>query len=69
MHMYVPWWKFDRKNDFLRGYHIEVGGGRNMPGVGEFDGVCEEFEGYGAPLNKSAAALTARLSDLPGAER
>src|SRR5262249_4581126 len=22
LHMYVPWWKFDRKNDFLRGYHI-----------------------------------------------
>ena len=48
MHMYMPWWKFDRKNDFLRGYHIEVGGGRDMPGVGEFDGLCEEYEGYGA---------------------
>ncbi len=52
MHMYVPWWKFDRKNDFLRGYHIEVGGGRNMPGIGEFEGLCEEFEGYGTPLKK-----------------
>ena len=28
MHMYMPWWKFDRKNDFPRGYHIEFGGGR-----------------------------------------
>ena len=27
MHLYMPWWKFDRKNDFLRGYHIEFGGG------------------------------------------
>src|SRR6266478_3995595 len=27
MHMYVPWWKFDRKNDFPRGYHIELWGG------------------------------------------
>src|SRR5437667_8370844 len=45
MHMYMPWWKFDSKNDFLRGYHIEFGGGRNMPGVGEFDESCEEFEG------------------------
>lgn len=52
MHMYVPWWKFDRKNDFLRGYHIEVSGGRYMPGVGEFDGVCEEFEGYGTSLKQ-----------------
>jgi choline dehydrogenase-like flavoprotein len=52
MHMYVPWWKFDRKNDFLRGYHIEVGGGRYMPSVGEFDGVCHESEGYGASLKQ-----------------
>jgi choline dehydrogenase-like flavoprotein len=50
MHMYMPWWKFDRKNDFLRGYHIEFGGGRGMPGVGDFHGVCEESEGYGASL-------------------
>jgi len=52
MHMYMPWWKFDRKNDFLRGYHIEFGGGRSMPGVGEFDGLCREYEGYGAPLKQ-----------------
>ena len=52
MHMYVPWWKFDRKNDFLRGYHIELGGGREMPGIGEFDNVCKEHEGYGASLKK-----------------
>src|SRR5271154_4435956 len=52
MHMYVPWWKFDRKNDFLRGYHIEFGGGRDMPGVGEFHHVCEEFEGYGTTLKQ-----------------
>src|SRR5438270_697253 len=50
MHMYMPWWKFDRKNDFLRGYHIEFGGGRGMPGVGDFHGVCEESEGYGTSL-------------------
>ena len=52
MHMYMPWWKFDRKNDFLRGYHIEFGGGRQMPGVGQFDGVCREYEGYGASLKR-----------------
>jgi choline dehydrogenase-like flavoprotein len=52
MHVYVPWWKFDRKNDFLRGYHIEVGGGRSMPSVGEFDGLCEKFEGYGGALKQ-----------------
>jgi choline dehydrogenase-like flavoprotein len=51
-HMYVPWWKFNRKNDFLRGYHIEFGGGREMPGVGEFSDSLEIFEGYGAGLKK-----------------
>ncbi|MGB6687132.1 MAG: GMC family oxidoreductase [Terracidiphilus sp.] len=52
MHMYMPWWRFDQKNEFLRGYHIEFGGGRDMPGVGEFGGVCEEHEGYGAALKQ-----------------
>jgi choline dehydrogenase-like flavoprotein len=52
MHLYIPWWKFDRKNDFLRGYHIEFGGGRYMPSVGEFDGVCERTEGYGLALKQ-----------------
>lgn len=52
MHMYMPWWRFGQKNDFLRGYHIEFGGGRNMPGVGEFGGVCAEYEGYGVSLKQ-----------------
>jgi len=50
MHLYIPWWKYDRQNDFPRGYHIELGGGRDMPSAGMFDGVCEAFEGYGAGL-------------------
>jgi choline dehydrogenase-like flavoprotein len=50
MHLYIPWWKFDRHNDFPRGYHIELGGGREMPTAGMFRGVCKEFEGYGASL-------------------
>jgi choline dehydrogenase-like flavoprotein len=57
MHMYVPWWKFDRKNDFLRGYHIEFYGGRGMPGVGEFDGVCDRHEGYGVALKKICRSM------------
>jgi choline dehydrogenase-like flavoprotein len=52
MHMYMPWWRFGKKNEFLRGYHIEFGGGRGMPGVGEFDGVCKEYEGYGIGLKQ-----------------
>src|SRR5271154_1319871 len=52
MHMYMPWWRADRKNEFPRGYHIEFGGGRHMPSVGSFDGVCQEHEGYGASLKQ-----------------
>jgi choline dehydrogenase-like flavoprotein len=50
MHLYIPWWKYDRTNDFPRGYHIELGGGREMPRAGMFEDVCEDFEGYGASL-------------------
>jgi choline dehydrogenase-like flavoprotein len=50
MHMYIPWWKYDRQNDFPRGYHIEMGGGREMPECGMFDDLCDEVEGYGATL-------------------
>ncbi len=52
MHMYMPWWKFNRKNDFLRGYHIEFGGGRSMPGVGDFEDICDSVEGYGSTLKQ-----------------
>jgi choline dehydrogenase-like flavoprotein len=52
MHMYLPWWKFDRKNDFLRGYHTEFYGGRGMPGVGDWDDLCDDEEGYGASLKQ-----------------
>jgi choline dehydrogenase-like flavoprotein len=57
MHLYVPWWKFDRKNDFLRGYHIELWGGRDMPGAGQFDGVCNDFEGYGTSLKQKCRSM------------
>jgi choline dehydrogenase-like flavoprotein len=54
MHMYIPWWKFDRKNDFPRGYHIEFGGGRDMPGIGEFNYLLHEEEGYGMSVKRRA---------------
>jgi choline dehydrogenase-like flavoprotein len=53
LHMYIPWWKFDRKNDFPRGYHVEMWGGRNMPGVGMFHDTCDENEGYGTSLKQT----------------
>ena len=38
-HLYMPWWLDNRKLDFPRGYHIEIGGGRRMPGFGTFAGI------------------------------
>ena len=42
-HLYVPWWMWDRHKElnFPRGYHIEIGGGYGMPGIGSFTGVVE----------------------------
>ncbi|TAE50290.1 MAG: GMC family oxidoreductase [Bacteroidetes bacterium] len=39
MHVYVPWWLDNKKLDFPRGYHIEVWGGRHMPGYGFGGGI------------------------------
>jgi choline dehydrogenase-like flavoprotein len=51
MHVYVPWWLWDeKKKEFPRGYHIEIGGGFGMPQIGSFRGVCEQHEGYGKDL-------------------
>ena len=52
-HLYMPWWLWDKKTDFPRGYHIEIGGGYGMPGVGSFNGVCNQHEGYGDSLKKA----------------
>jgi choline dehydrogenase-like flavoprotein len=38
-HLYMPWWLDNKQLDFPRGYHIEIGGGRRMPGLGTFDRV------------------------------
>jgi len=46
MHLYMPWWGDNRKLDFPRGYHIEFGGGRRMPGYG-FGGGVEKVNGGG----------------------
>jgi choline dehydrogenase-like flavoprotein len=54
MHMYMPWWLDNKKLDFPRGYHIEVYGGKGMPGYG-FGGGIQWMPGsmgggYGASL-------------------
>lgn len=51
MHMYIPWWEWDKQNKtFPRGYHVEMGGGYTMPNVGSFHGTCRTHEGYGKSL-------------------
>lgn len=51
-HVYMPWWLWDKQKEagFPRGYHIEVGGGYNMPSVGSFNRTIQRHEGYGASL-------------------
>ena len=62
MHLYMPWWNLQRqqKNElpFSRGYHIEFGGGRRMPGAGTLEHT-EHFlgGGYGAAFKSGARKL------------
>ncbi|HEX7630523.1 MAG TPA: GMC family oxidoreductase [Lacunisphaera sp.] len=41
-HVYAPWWLYQQqlagKLGFARGYHIEFGGGRRLPGMGTISG-------------------------------
>jgi len=58
-HLYMPWWLYrDQlagKLDFPRGYHIEFGGGRRLPGPGIFWGL-EQYTGgaYGRRFKEEA---------------
>lgn len=62
MHLYMPWWNYQRqlKNElpFARGYHVEMGGGRGMPGPGILRG-SEKFlgGGYGLELKRGCRKL------------
>ena len=51
-HIYMPWWLDNRDLDFPRGYHIEVWGGRGMPGYGFMGGIQRypNGGGYGQQL-------------------
>ncbi|HXW08451.1 MAG TPA: GMC family oxidoreductase [Vicinamibacterales bacterium] len=53
-HIYIPWWLWEGKDlGFPRGYHIEVGGGYGMPGVGSFTGIVNRHEGYGVAMKQA----------------
>ena len=52
-HLYAPWWAWDdhARLGFPRGYHIEIGGGFGMPGVGSFHGAARRH-GYGRAMKQ-----------------
>jgi choline dehydrogenase-like flavoprotein len=57
MHLYMPWWLYQQqhagKMPFARGYHVEIGGGRGMPGAGIFGGSQTLLGGgYGKDLKR-----------------
>jgi choline dehydrogenase-like flavoprotein len=58
-HIYTPWWLYKEqlRGDlgFARGYHIEWGGGRGMPGLGTVGGLERFTRGsYGLKLKEDA---------------
>ena len=58
MHLYMPWWLYQEqkagKLPFSRGYHIEIGGGRGMPGAGVLTGSERILGGgYGLDLKRN----------------
>jgi choline dehydrogenase-like flavoprotein len=67
MHVYIPWWLWDKKNkEFPRGYHVEIGGGFGMPQVGSFHGSCARHEGYGKALKEKIRAEYGAFVHLEG---
>ncbi len=56
MHLYMPWWNYEKqfRNEmpFARGYHIEFGGGRHMPGPNEGGSEGILGGGYGVELKR-----------------
>jgi choline dehydrogenase-like flavoprotein len=60
LHIYMPWWIDNKKLDFPRGYHIEVGGGLNPPSYGFMGGIQRyplSGGGYGKSLKNDYRRL------------
>jgi choline dehydrogenase-like flavoprotein len=67
MHVYMPWWLYDKKLDFGRGYHIEVWGGRDMPGYGFMGGIHRlQGGGYGKKLKDDYRRLYGSIVGFSG---
>ncbi|MCU1262448.1 MAG: Gluconate 2-dehydrogenase (acceptor) [Bryobacterales bacterium] len=66
VHVYVPWWKYDRKNDFHGGYHAEIFGGPAMPKARMFHQLASEAQGYGAALKQHCKSFYGTTVQLMG---
>jgi choline dehydrogenase-like flavoprotein len=67
MHMYIPWWLWDKPNkEFARGYHVEIGGGFGMPGLGSTYRSINTHEGYGASLKQKIHSDYGTVVNLAG---
>ncbi|HMC59097.1 MAG TPA: GMC family oxidoreductase [Candidatus Solibacter sp.] len=71
MHMYMPWWQYQQqkagKLPFARGYHIEIGGGRDMPGAGVLEGSERILGGgYGVDLKRNLRKIYGANIDFAG---
>ena len=72
-HFYAPWWLYKEqkagKMDFARGYHIEMGGTRGMPGGGNPVPEDLPMAATARSSRRTPADTTARMSALPPAGR
>lgn len=79
MHMYIPWWLDNKKLDFARGYHIELGGGMSMPMYGfgfgvqalngkypDQNGSMKQAGGFGASLKNDYRRFYGSTISLAG---
>ena len=53
-HVMVPWWKYDRKNKFAGGYHLEIYGGYSIPSLAFSGQLARHAAGYGSDLKRDA---------------
>lgn len=72
-HVYSPWWGNNKKLDFPRGYHIEVGGGLGMPSYGFGFNVNElnafigkQVGGYGNALRDDIKKFYGAIIGMSG---
>ena len=70
-HYYSPWWLYKEqlagKLNFARGYHIEIGGGRGMPGIEIGDDTAEVTGGgYGRKFKEDVRRYYGSFVDFAG---